>query len=274
VSAIAAGDNRMASPFGINPFGLSERHALVTGASSGLGRHFAGVLAAAGARVTVAARREAALAQTVEAIRTSGAQAQSVRMDVTDTGSVEQAFTAAEAQFGPVGILINNAGVTMTRAALDVAEPDWSSIIDTNLKGAWIVAQHAARRMIHHDLGAKGGGSIVNIASILGLRVAGGVSPYAISKAGVVQMTKVLALEWARHGIRVNALAPGYIETDLNDAFFGSDAGKALIRRIPQRRLGEARELDGPLLLLASDAGSYMTGSIIAVDGGHLVSSL
>jgi NAD(P)-dependent dehydrogenase (short-subunit alcohol dehydrogenase family) len=251
-------------------FGLHGRHALVTGASSGLGRHFAGVLAAAGARVSVAARREAALAQTVQSIRASGAQAQSVRMDVTDASSIERGFAAAEAQFGPVGILINNAGVTATRAALDVAESDWSSVIDTNLKGSWLVAQHAARRIVQHGTG----GSIVNIASILGLRVAGGVAPYAISKAGVVQMTKALAQEWARHNIRVNALAPGYIETDLNDAFFTSDAGKALIRRIPQRRLGEARELDGALLLLASDAGSYMTGSVIAVDGGHLVSSL
>jgi NAD(P)-dependent dehydrogenase (short-subunit alcohol dehydrogenase family) len=251
-------------------FGLSARHALVTGASSGLGRHFAGVLAAAGARVTVAARREAALAETVASIRAAGAEAQSVRMDVTDASSVEQAFAAAEAEFGPVAILINNAGVTMTRAAIDVELNDWTSVIDTNLKGAWVVAQHAAKRMIHHGTS----GSIVNIASILGLRVAGGVASYAISKAAVVQMTKALALEWARHGIRVNALAPGYIETELNDAFFGSDAGKALIRRIPQRRLGEARELDGPLLLLASDAGSYMTGSVIAVDGGHLVSGL
>jgi NAD(P)-dependent dehydrogenase (short-subunit alcohol dehydrogenase family) len=251
-------------------FGLSERHALVTGASSGLGRHFAGVLAAAGAKVTVAARREAALAETVTAIRDLGAQAQSVRMDVTDASSMEQAFFAAEAQFGPVGILINNAGVTITRAALDMTANDWTSVIDTNLKGAWVVAQHAARRMIQHDIG----GSIVNIASILGLRVAGGVATYAISKAGLVQMTKALALEWARHRIRVNALAPGYIETELNDAFFSSDAGKALVRRIPQRRLGEAKELDGPLLLLVSDAGSYMTGSVIAVDGGHLVSGL
>jgi NAD(P)-dependent dehydrogenase (short-subunit alcohol dehydrogenase family) len=251
-------------------FGLNARHALVTGASSGLGRHFAGVLAAAGAQVSVAARREAALATTVDSIRASGGQAHAVRMDVTDAASVEQAFAAAEAEFGPVGIVINNAGVTGTRPALDMTDDDWSSVIDTNLKGSWVVARHAARQMIHHGQG----GSIVNIASILGLRVAGGVAPYAISKAGVVQMTKVLALEWARHKIRVNALAPGYIETDLNDAFFASDAGKALIRRIPQRRLGEARELDGALLLLASDAGSYMTGSVIAVDGGHLVSGL
>jgi NAD(P)-dependent dehydrogenase (short-subunit alcohol dehydrogenase family) len=251
-------------------FRLNGRNALVTGASSGLGRHFASVLADAGAQVTVAARRDTQLAQTVESIIASGAQAHAVRMDVTDAGSVEQAFAAAEARFGPVTIVINNAGVTVTRPALDMAENDWTSVVDTNLKGAWVVAQHAARRMIHHGVS----GSIVNIASILGLRVAGGVATYAISKAGVVQMTKALALEWARHGIRVNALAPGYIETELNDAFFSSDAGKALIRRIPQRRLGEVRELDGPLLLLVADAGSYMTGSVVAVDGGHLVSGL
>jgi NAD(P)-dependent dehydrogenase (short-subunit alcohol dehydrogenase family) len=251
-------------------FGLGGQHALVTGASSGLGRHFASVLCAAGARVTVAARREAALTDTVGSIRAGGAKAQSVRMDVTDAGSIENAFAEAETGFGPVNVMINNAGVTISRTALDMEESDWASVIDTNLKGAWLVAQHAARRMIHHAIG----GSIVNIASITGLRVAGGIAPYAISKAGVVQMTKALALEWARYGIRVNALAPGYIETELNDAFFGSDAGKALIRRIPQRRLGETKELDGPLLLLASDAGSYMTGSIVAVDGGHLVSGL
>jgi NAD(P)-dependent dehydrogenase (short-subunit alcohol dehydrogenase family) len=251
-------------------FGLKARHALVTGASSGLGRHFAGVLAAAGAKVTVAARRESALEQTVALIRGTGAQAQSVRMDVTSASSVEQAFAEAEAQFGPVLILINNAGVTVSRAALDMTENDWTSVIDTNLKGAWVVAQQAGRRMIHHTVQ----GNVVNIASITGLRVAGGIAPYAISKAGVLQMTKALALEWARHGIRVNALAPGYIETEMNEAFFSSDAGTALVRRIPQRRLGEARELDGPLLLLASDAGSYMTGSVIAVDGGHLVSGL
>jgi NAD(P)-dependent dehydrogenase (short-subunit alcohol dehydrogenase family) len=251
-------------------FRLDGRHALVTGASSGLGRHFASVLAQAGASVTAGARREQPLAQTVEAIIASGAQAHAVSLDVTDAASVEQAFAAAEARFGPVSIVINNAGVTVTRPALEMTADDWTSVIGTNLKGAWTVAQHAARRMIHHGIG----GCIVNIASILGLRVAGGVATYAVSKAGMVQMTKSLALEWARHRIRVNALAPGYVETELNDAFFNSDAGKALIRRIPQRRLGEARELDGALLLLASDAGSYMTGSIVVVDGGHLVSGL
>lgn len=250
-------------------FSLGGRHALVTGASSGLGRHFAGILAAAGARVTVAARRQEALAKTVATIQAAGGEANGVPMDVTDATSVERAFAAAEAQFGPVGILINNAGVTITRAALDMTESDWSSVVETNLHGSWVVAQQAARRMMPH-----GGGCIVNVASILGLRVGGGVASYAISKAGVIQMTKALALEWARYKIRVNALAPGYIETELNDDFFASDAGKALLRRIPQRRLGLARELDGALLLLASDAGSYMTGSMIAVDRGHLVSGL
>ena len=250
-------------------FSLAGQHALVTGASSGLGRHFADVLAAAGANVTVAARRESALADTVARLGDAGGQAHAVPLDVTDPASVTAALTAAQARFGPVTVVINNAGITSTGPALDMGEADWSHVIDTNLRGSWLMAQHAARFMA-----AQGGGSIVNIASILGLRVTGGVAPYAVSKAGVVQMTKALALEWARHRIRVNALAPGYIETELNDAFFATDAGKALIRRIPQRRLGELSELDGPLLLLASGAGSFMTGSVVTVDGGHLVSGL
>jgi NAD(P)-dependent dehydrogenase (short-subunit alcohol dehydrogenase family) len=242
----------------------------VTGASSGLGRHFAGTLAKVGAKVTLAARREAALAETVEEIRAGGGEAQSIVMDVTEAASIERALDGAETGFGPVAVLINNAGVTVTRPAIDVSESEWDQVIDTNLKGVWLAAQSTARRMMRHG----SGGSIVNVASILGLRVAGAVAPYAISKAGVVQLTKTLALEWARHKIRVNALAPGYVQTELNDSFFSSDAGQALIKRVPQRRLAELHELDGPLLLLASDASSYMTGSIVAVDGGHLVSSL
>src|SRR5690606_16004811 len=164
--------------------------------------------------------------------------------------------------------LVNNAGVTATIPAMDLSADDFGSVIDTNLKGVFTVAQAAARNM-------KGrGGSIVNIASILGLRVAGALSAYAASKAGVVQLTKALALEWARYDIRVNALCPGYIETPLNRDFFATPAGEALVRRIPQRKLGQLSDLDGPLLLLLSDASRYMTGSVIAVDGGHLVSSL
>jgi NAD(P)-dependent dehydrogenase (short-subunit alcohol dehydrogenase family) len=249
-------------------FDVSGKHVLITGASSGLGRHFAEVLVAAGAVTTLGARRADALAETVR--RVGSERSQALVMDVTDIERVENAFDAAEARFGPVTVLINNAGVTVTRPAIDINEEAWDQVIDTNLKGVWFAAQAAARRMVKHGRG----GSIVNIASILGLRVAGGVAPYTVSKAGVLQLTRALALEWARYTIRVNALAPGYVETELNDAFFSSDAGKALVKRIPQRRLGRANELDGPLLLLASDASSYMTGSILAVDGGHLVSSL
>jgi NAD(P)-dependent dehydrogenase (short-subunit alcohol dehydrogenase family) len=251
-------------------FEISGRHILVTGASSGLGRHFARFLANNGAHITLAARRAEALTANVAEINGSGGRAQSVVLDVTIVDKVDSALKEAEAKFGPIHAVVNNAGVTATKPALDQDERAWDSVIDTNLKGVWLVAQAAARQMISN--GVKG--SIVNIASILGLRVAGGVAPYAISKAGVVQMTKALALEWVRYGIRVNALAPGYFATELNDDFFESDAGRALIKRVPQRRLGELHELDGPLLLLISDAGSFMTGSVVTVDGGHLVSGL
>lgn len=246
---------------------LTGKTALITGASGGLGLHFAKFLAANGASVILTARRKAALDQACGEIRAAGGSAEALEMDVSRADSVAQAFASLP---GPLDILINNAGVTTTQRAQDLEEAVWDSILDTNLKGAFLVAQAAAR-----DMKAAGkSGAIVNVASILGLRVAGSVSPYAASKAGLIHLTKALALEWARDKIRVNALCPGYIETDLNRDFFASEAGQTLIKRIPQRRLGKPEELDGALLLLCSDAGSYITGSVIAVDGGHLVSSL
>ena len=251
-------------------FNLDGETVLVTGASGGLGRHFAGVLAAAGARVAVCARRMDKVTETVAGIEAAGGKAIGVEMDVTDSASVAAAFEAVEEQAGLVTVLVNNAGVADGKPALELTEDDWDRILDTNLKGAWTVAQEAAKRMA----AAKTGGVIVNIASVLGLRVGKGVLPYAVSKAGLVQMTKALALELAVHDIRVNALAPGYVETDLNRDYLASEPGQKQIKRIPFRRPGAMEELSGPLLLLCSGASAYMTGAILAVDGGHLVSSL
>lgn len=251
-------------------FDLSGRTALVTGASSGLGRHFARTLARAGARVALAARRVEKLEELRRAIEAMGGEAVAVALDVTDAQRVAAAVSEAAARLGPIRVLVNNAGVAVTKGVLEADETDWDQVIGTNLKGAWLMAQAAARHMAGHQLG----GSIVNIASITGLRVAGQVSAYATSKAGLLHLTRSMALELARHKVRVNALAPGYIATELNQDFFASAAGAALVKRIPQRRLGQPEELDGALLLLASDASSYMTGSTIVVDGGHLQSSL
>ncbi len=253
----------------MNTMMLDGKTVLITGASSGLGQHFAKVLSVAGARVAVTARRCDRLDRLAAEITDAGGTALAVGMDVTDRGSVTAALDEIAEQLAVPDVLVNNAGVATGAAVLDVTDADWRKVIDTNLEGAWIVAQETARRMKD-----AGGGNIINTASILGLRVSAGVAPYAISKAAVVQMTKVLALELARYQIRVNALAPGYIETDLNEGYLNSDAGQTMIKRIPMRRCGQLHDLDGPLLLLASDASSYMTGAIIPVDGGHLVNTL
>jgi NAD(P)-dependent dehydrogenase (short-subunit alcohol dehydrogenase family) len=251
-------------------FDLSARRAFITGASSGLGRHFAQTLARAGAVVAVAARRTDRLAETVAAIEGLGGRAVAVAMDVTSRESVCAAMDDAAARIGPIDVLVNNAGISDTRRALDYTEQDWDAIVGTNLKGAWIVAQEAARRMV----AAAIAGSIINITSILADRVAGGVSPYCAAKAGLGHLTRALALELARHDICVNSLSPGYVSTELNAEFLNSEAGGKLRARIPQRRFGRYADLDAPLLLLATAAGRYMTGTQIVVDGGHLCSTL
>ena len=251
-------------------FDLSGKVALVTGASSGLGVHFARTLAEAGASVVIAARRADRLASLQAELQQSGARALAVDLDVQSADSIAAAFDKVEAALGPVDILVNNAGISIVKPALDMPEADWDSVIDTNLRGAWLMTQTAGKRWA----AAKRPGSIVNIASILGLRTIGQVAPYNASKAGLIHLTRALAMEWARYQIRVNAICPGYIETEMNGDFWKTPGGQRLIDRIPQRRIGQPEHLDGALLLLASEAGAFMTGSVITVDGGHTVSSL
>ena len=255
---------------GANPFDVSGKVALVTGASSGLGENFARKLAAAGAVVVAGARRADRLCALVEDIARAGGKAIAVPLDVNDRDSVVAAFARARSQTGVPDIVVNNAGIAQAKPSIELSEDDWRSVLDTNLDGAWRVAQEGAKAMV----AARKGGSIVNIASVLGLRVANALLAYSVAKAGLVQMTKALALEWARYRIRVNAIAPGYIETDMNRDFFKTEAGQSVVKRVPQRRVGAPSDLDGALLLLASDASSYMTGSVVVVDGGHVVNSL
>lgn len=254
----------------LQPFSLEGKVALVTGASSGFGSHFAPVLAQAGARVVLAARRTGMIQAEADRIIADGGDAVAVTMDVTDSASVAAAFDEAERAFGVVSVLVNNAGITIPKLLLDLTDDDWDNVIATNLTGVAYCTREAARRMV----AAGTGGSIVNIASITAERVQKALTNYAASKAGVVQFTKAAAVEFAQHGIRVNALCPGYFQTPLNRDWFRTDEGQALIKRIPQRRTGELPELNGPLLLLASDAGSLMTGAAVTVDGGHVLSEL
>ncbi len=251
-------------------FSLEGRTALVSGASSGFGSHFARLLAAQGASVVVAARRLDRLEALVGELEADGAEAAAVEMDVTRGETISRAFDVAEERFGPVTVVSNNAGVVDSKLAVDVEEADWDHTLNTNLKGAWLVASEAGKRMI----AANAPGSIVNTASILGLRPALAQASYATSKAGLVHLTRCLALEWARKGVRVNALCPGFFVTEMNTDFLESERGQKYLASTPAQRAGEFDELSAPFLLLATGAGSFVTGETLAVDGGHSLSAL
>jgi 3-oxoacyl-[acyl-carrier protein] reductase len=247
-------------------FDLTGHVALVTGASSGLGVRFAQVLAANGAAVVLVARRADRLAEVKMMIDYEGGRALAFEADVLDRVAITSAFDMAEATFGPVTILVNNAGIAHADRAIEMSEADWRRVLATDLDAVFFWAQEAARRM----LAAGKNGAIVNIASILGLAVSKGTIAYATAKAAVIQLTKSLALELAFKGVRVNAIAPGFIVTELNRDYLEGEGAK-MTRDIPAGRFGEERDLDGALLLLVSDAGRYMAGATIVVDGGQLV---
>jgi NAD(P)-dependent dehydrogenase (short-subunit alcohol dehydrogenase family) len=251
-------------------FDLSGRVALVTGASSGLGQHFAGVLARAGAAVALAARHAGRLEAAAGAIAAKGARVVSIACDVGDAQSVRDAVAAARAALGPLDILVNNAGIAISKPMLEHSEEDWDRVVDTNLKGAWLMSREVAEMWVK----TSHKGRIVNIASLLGLRTVRHVPSYAASKAGLIHLTRTMAVELARRGITVNAIAPGYFATEMNRGFLASEPGQALTSRIPLGRSGRLEDLDGALLLLTSDAGAYITGAVLPVDGGHAVSAV
>jgi len=249
-------------------FSLKGRVALVTGASSGLGTQFAKALADNGAAVALVARRADRLADVKKAIEAAGGRAIAIEADVTDRAAMTRAFDTAEKAFGTVTILVNNAGIAQSsKRAIEVTGEEWRKVLSVDLDAVFYNAQEAARRM----LAAKQPGAIINIASVLGFAVAKGVAAYATAKAGVVQVTKALAVELAFKGVRVNAIAPGWFVTEINDKYLAGEAGEVLKRQIPAGRFGKDGDLDGALLLLASDAGSYITGATIVVDGGQVV---
>lgn len=247
-------------------FRLDGKRVLITGASSGFGAHFAQVLSAAGAEVILGARRVEKLEQTAAKVHAAGGKAECVKLDVSDGASVRAAFDAM-----PVpDVVINNAGINIENTTVDLKEDEWDQVMDTNVKGMWMVSREAIRLWINE--GKRG--NLINIASVLGLRVQSQLAVYTASKAAAIQLTKSLALDYARYNIRANAICPGYFATDINREWLETDGGQKMIKRIPFRRPGNLSELDGPLLLLASDASSYMSGSCVVVDGAHTQSSL
>lgn len=252
-------------------FDLRGKVALVTGASGGLGSGFARALAAHGAKVALAARRLDRLREVERIIVGEGGIAASVELDVTDRAGVAAGLAAAEGALGMVDVLVNNSGIVARKPIFEHTEEDWDRVLDTNLKGAWLLSVAVAKRLAE----AGRPGSIVNISSVLGYgRVSSQVHEYCASKAGLIQLTKSMATELARHRIRVNAIAPGYVVTDINRGFLTSEGGEGLRNRIPQRRFGEIEDLVPALLLLASDHSAYMTGAVIEIDGGLSVASV
>jgi len=253
-------------------FRLDGKHVVITGASSGFGHHFAGVLADAGARVVLGARRTEKVEARVAEIREAGGEAVGVTLDVRSADSIRGCLDAAEAEFGPIDVLINNAGVEAgAKTYAMIEEDDWDFVMDTNVKGPWMMAKAYTERVVANG---QAGGNIVMVSSITDRRTIKGQFPYAVSKGAMSRMTEVMALEAAKYKIRVNALAPGYILTDVSRLLLESDQAPAFMRGIPMRRFGDFEDLDGPLLLLASDASRYMTGSVVTVDGGHVCASL
>jgi NAD(P)-dependent dehydrogenase (short-subunit alcohol dehydrogenase family) len=256
----------------LQTFRLDGKHVAITGASSGFGHHFAGVLAGAGAAVTLGARRTDKVAARVDEIRGAGGRAAGVALDVRSADSIRAFLDGAEKQFGPVDVIINNAGVEAgAKTYMMIDEADWDYVMETNLKAPWLVTKFYTERVV---ASGRKTGNVVNISSITDTRTIKGQFPYAVSKGGLTRMTEILALEAAKYGIRVNALAPGYILTDVSRLLLESDTAPEFVKGIPMRRFGEFEDLDGPILLLASDASRYMTGSVIVVDGGHVCASL
>jgi NAD(P)-dependent dehydrogenase (short-subunit alcohol dehydrogenase family) len=244
-------------------FSLRGRTALVTGASSGIGRVLAKGLAEAGARVAVVARRVERLADLVGEIEQAGGEALAASADVVDADAVERAFDAAEQAFGVVDVIVSNAGISNPGSFLKVDAAARDAVFDTNVRGVWTVGQIGARRLV----AAQKPGAIINVASVLGLGAQPGLASYCASKGAVIQLTRAMALDLMRYGIRVNALAPGWFRTELNAEYFESDAGRDYVARMPSRRLGTLEELVGPTILLASAAGSFINGAVLTVDG-------
>ncbi len=251
---------------------LSGRVALITGASSGLGAQFAKTLAAAGAGVVLAARRIERLKTLRAEIEANDGDAHVVGMDVADTDSIRAAVAHAETEMGTIDILINNAGISTTQKLTDVTPDDYDQVMNTNARGAFFVAQEVAKRMIARSKGAAPGtfigGRIVNVASMAGLRVLGQIGVYAMSKAAVIHMTRAMALEWGRYGINVNALCPGYIDTEINHHHWQTEAGHRLVQLLPRKRIGKPQDLDAALMMLCANESHFVNGAVLAADDG------